>query len=89
MFYHLILVGPKQIGFHTVTTDFTVFMQTKTHVLTQVQTLPMPIGVHVWSSSTLASWSAIQAYDPYFTGVSLASDLRSFCQQVTISQTLN
>lgn len=82
MFYHLILLGPKQIGFHTVTTDFTVFMQTKAHVLTQVQTLPVPVGVHVWSSSTLASWSAIQAYDPYFTGVSLAVDLRSFCQQV-------
>lgn len=88
MFYHLILVGPKQIGFHTVTTDPTVFVQTKAHVLTQVQTLPMPIGIHVQSSPTVASWSAIQAEDPYFTGVSLASDLRSFCQ-LAISQTLN
>lgn len=87
MFYHLILLGPKQIGFHTMSTDFTVFMQTKAHVLAQVQTLPVPVGVHVWSSSTLASWSAIQAYDPYFADVSLAVDLRSFCQQVAISQT--
>lgn len=88
MFYHLILLGPKQIGFHTVTTNFTVFMQIKKHVLTQVQTLPMPIGIHVRSSPTVASWSTLQAEDPYFTGVSLVSDLQSFCQ-LTISQTPN
>lgn len=83
MFYHLVLLGPDHIGFHTVTTDPTVFVQTKTQVQKQLSTLPVSVAVHLWQSPTIATWQALQTEDPYFSGVSLALDLRSFCQQLT------
>lgn len=83
MFYHLVLLGPDHIGFHTVTTDPTVFAQTKTQVRNHLRALPVPVTVHLWQSPTIADWQALQTEDPYFSGVSLALDLRSFCQQLT------
>lgn len=83
MFYHLVLLGPDRIGFHTVTTDPTIFAQTKTQARNQLRTLPVSVAVHLWQSPTIADWQALQTTDPYFSGVSLAVDLRSFCQQLT------
>lgn len=56
MFYHLVLLGPDRIGFHTVTTDPTVFAQTKTQIQDQLSTLPVPVAVHLWQSPTIATW---------------------------------